>query len=440
MGLGDPVPQVLFRKADNLPAAGSTSGLPQDAVSGGPQGFLLDGLERQLDDRMISMEYEETDVGADEVTIVFENQDLQLYRNPMLIPNIGSFEMFFGWEGRMGPARRFAVVEISGYRELTVRALHEPEWRLSRVARTQRYTKNRISDIVLEVATAKRNNMVPSVQSTPYARTKKSQSNQSDAEFLQTLADEIGFVWFVERWGGRDRLYFLERNFKASAEDPPVEYNVGKDPRILGDPDFRVDVFNIFGLVEADIFDPLQKIHQTVLMDINTLERRVAGKSSPITGESKIRLSTTSQKLLRGEEEMAGVYKEAERGLIKATLPVLGDPFMRPKRQINLSGVPPLLAGTYYVDTISYSIDREEAFTMELAIRKNAFAVTASSIDFALVRLTEIQRSFQQAVEKAKNAEERARLAELTRNILADTPQPQAYVRDRSGPFGLPGR
>lgn len=438
MALGDSVPQVLFRKADNLPAAGATSGLPQSAISGGPQGFLLSGLERQLDDRMISMEFEETDVGADEVTIVFENQDLQLYRNPMLIPNIGSFDMFFGWAGRMGPARRFAVVETSGYRELTVRALHEPEWRLSRVSRNERYTKNRISDIVGEIAD--RNRMQRVIQATPFARTKKSQSNQSDAEFLQSLADEIGFVWFVERWGGRDRLHFLERSFKASEFDPPVEYFVGSDPRVLGDPDFRVDVFNIFGLVEADIFDPLQKIHQNVLMDINTLERRVAGKSSPITGASKVRLSTTSQKLLRGEEEMAGVYKEAERGLIKATLPVAGDPFMRPKRQINLLGVPPLLSGTYYVDTITYRIDPEEGFTMELEMRKNAFAVTASSIDFALVRLTEIQQSFQQAVQKAKEAEERARLAEIAESITPISDPVQSYVRDRSGPFGLPGR
>lgn len=421
----DPVPQIFIRQA--------SEGLPD--VVGGPQGFLRRGLERQIEDRIISMEYEETDVGADEVTLTLENQDLQLFRNSLLIPNIGIWDMFFGWVGRMGPKRTFVTVEVSGFRVLTIRALNEPEYRLSRVSRCIPHRKSRISDIVRDIA--KRNNMVSVTQATPFARTKKAQSNQSDAQFLKLLAEEIGFVWYVEKQGSRDRLHFLERDFKADPFDPPVEYFIGSDPRVLSDPDYSIDVFDLFGLVETNVFDPLQKIHFTVKADIAEVERRVAGKSSPITSASKITLSTTSQKLLRGEEEMTGVYKQAEKGLIKATLPLLGDPFMRPKRQINLIGVPALLAGTYYVDTITYKVTPQEAFTMELKIRKNAFAVAASDIDFALLRLTEIRADFQQAVEKAKEAEERARRTSIGPSFA----QVDVFITDRGGgrTFGLPG-
>ena len=369
----------------------------------GPSGDFLTKQERQVEDRLISMEYVETDIGADEVTLVLENQDLDLFRNALLIPNIGVFIMNFGFSGLLGPSRTFVVVEVSGFRELTVRALSEPEYRLSRVARTETYRVNQISEIVREIA--ERNNMSAitglDVQKTPFARTKKSQSNQSDAEFLQSLAEEIGFVWYVETIGRRDHLIFQERTFQSSAHDPPPDYNIDDGSRVLEDPDFEIDVFNIFGLVEGDVFDTLKKTHDRVEADVLRLERRVAGKSTPIQADSKIKISSTSRTLLQGQEEMTALYKEAEKGLIKATLPVLGDPFLRPKRQINLSGVPFLLSGTYYVDTIIYRISERDAFTMELVIRKNAFAVSASDIEFLLGRLTEIQEQFREKVKVA---------------------------------------
>jgi hypothetical protein len=381
-------------------------------------------LEAEISRRIISVRLLETDVGADECEFTLQNNDLALLEHPFLLPNVHlRVRLTDTNHDGGGIVRSFTVVEWRGLRPLMVRCLSRYEWALNRSKKPRTYESSRISDIVKAIAD--RHNLdvqlespIPSqsdfatVDVTPAAHTKKTQTSQSDAQFLKALAEEIGFVWYIEerspflttRNPHGATLFFHERRFKPSNSAEEVNtYEVGNDPRIIGDPIFDMNLGRLVRRLTADIYDPLEKKYRTLVADIGTTSRRVLGKSSPIDADSEWRISTSSDNLLSLGEELNGLFREFERNMIKVKLPLRGDPFIRPKRLLYLTGLGKLLDGPYYIDSIEYKVGGGQPFTSMLQLRRNAMGFTAGDLGNAIFALEKIREQFQQKVKAARD-------------------------------------
>ena len=382
-------------------------GRPQDAGD-------IASQEEDVRNRIISVEILETDIGADECTLRLENSDLSLFGNPLLFPQ-SIFEIVLGYETRRGTPQVFRIVEIKGFRDLTVRALGR-EYELDRVQRKETYNNVTIAQVASLVA--QRHNLFPVVQQTFGVHQQIVQSGESDAEFLQRLAESIGFVWFIQQdsspIGRVEKLFFLERAFEEGGF--PVEVvEIGKDPRVLGDPDFEVDIANVFGVAQGALYNPIQKLYEDLTATVEDTRRRVLGSSTPITEDSKLSIPSTITDRLAAQEEIDGFYKEFERQMLRCTFRMQGDPLFRPKRLLVMEGVGPLFRGPYYIDSIRYRLAPGESFTMELSLRKNAFSFTATDIAIRFKELDEVRKDFQARVQAARDA----RLAEDQRAKLS---------------------
>ncbi|HET6496608.1 MAG TPA: hypothetical protein VFH61_14720 [Thermoleophilia bacterium] len=372
--------------------------------------------EEEIVRRMISLRLLETDRGADELEIVLDNEDLSMLENPFIVPN-ATFQLRLGSTSSLGAGvvRSFTVIEWRGLRPLTIRCMSAYEWSLNRDKAPRTYNSSRISDIVKAIGYRNGLSVANSVQETNAAHTKKTQTNQTDAQFLKQLAEEIGFVWYIEEgYFGFPQLFFHERRFKPSnTSDQVATITIGDDPRVLDDPIFDMNLGKIANRVTTGVYSLLEKKYFNLVADVDNTARAVIGRSTPIDENSTISMSTTSSTLLQGTDEVIGAFKEIEREMISAKLIMRGDPLFRPKRLVFLQGLGKLLTGAYYVDSIEYQLGVNLPFTMELRLMRNAFGFTASEFGNAVFALRAIQKQFQQSVKAAKDdAEQRAEMAE----------------------------
>lgn len=405
----------------------------------------LKTAERLLRQRVVAVEITETDVGADECVLTLDNSDLSLWENPLILPNT-KLDVSLGYEDALAPATRFKVIETRGWRQLTLRAWGR-EFDLDRETREKVTYTGRISEAVIEIAC--RNGLNPRVRTTPGKHRQLVQSkNETDAQFLQRLAKRVGFVWYIEQapQGDKGRICKQGRKsnnlvFRSRVPDANVvTIAVGEDQRVIGDPEFEIDISNVLARGRIRHDNPLEKTFQAIeealvvasdrqkdLEDViaattpvdrarrfdvesKTIDRFSWGNATIIDPDEKLTYSSTVESLLQAQEELDGLLAEHERQLVKARITLFGDPFVRPKRTAKLLNVGRLLEGIYYIDTIRYRLRPRETFTMELFLRRNALNFTAGRLASVLLGLQTAKGLFQLRLEA-----ERERVAEFAK-------------------------
>jgi phage protein D len=198
------------------------------------------------------------------------------------------------------------------------------------------------------------------------------QGGLSDFLFVEKLAKENEFVFFVEE----DRLYFGPRRLEESPV-LDVEYFTAKAEGIVKGFRPRSNRSSTKGpatTVKGIGFDPFErepKVHEAA--ENTTEEPRLSGRYFDAeTGE--FRLMETEPTPHQTEEEVRKsaetTRREAELGQFEAQLSLIGSPMVRANRQIRIRGVGRRYSGNWRITRAKHTIG-EGGYTTDLTLSRD---------------------------------------------------------------------
>jgi hypothetical protein len=431
-------------------AAGPTFQLQTFTENDGAGSLRRRSLE-ELADRIMEIEILDADRGKDELVVTLDNKDLELLKNTEVW--FGRvWRIAVGYPGRLSAFRGFRVHQLRGYREMELRA-YGGEQELDTIERSEEWTIARVREILgaeapafigtdrkgvrrsdVAIAIARRNHLtvfgavrqtvatgqtvlLTGVQETIGEFEKIMQTNETDAALLQRMADDVGFVWYVDPplrpEGGENVFQFHERNFQ---QDLSYEFDLHEEI-LVAEPVVDFNIYNVPNQSFSEVYAGLEGTVQKKSLLREEAEDLWLGSSLPIV-ELERRLPSTAQKPEQQAEEQDGPFKRFQESLLKIRLRIVGDPLVYPKRLCRLKNFMPFLDGVvFYIESIRYFLRPGESFAMELNLLGNALSLggksPATARDFAkeLYRLEAATEVFVKgAIREARRREEANRV------------------------------
>lgn len=202
--------------------------------------------------RLLSFSFEDKDKGKDKVKIKLENGDLDLID---WFPPGATAAVRWGYPGNMTPWRVIQFTAIKGFREITFEA-RSLEAVLDRVERVEAYSGT-YSQIVQRIVQDRYgfSGRMLHVDDTDTAYDMVCQMAETDAVFLNRLASEEGFVFYIDDTG----LHWHAPKYDA----PPIRVIEWKGPgennEIIGEPRLDFDMMRHYSKVKKKALDPEAK-------------------------------------------------------------------------------------------------------------------------------------------------------------------------------------
>ncbi len=251
------------------------------------------------------------------------------------------------------------------------------------------------SEIAEEIASA--NGLRPVVTATRDQHLRVSQSNISDAHFLQELAAKArakdgdgvtGYAFYVQD----DELHFHPRDLEA-APALTLEYFTDRKGLLRSfRPSTQSQGAKGAGVETKSVgVDPRKKepVEHTASND-TTPERSSLGRKTYLvdgnTGEGAYKEQETGEIVPSFERSEAfdqeprqepaqdaaeGKFKEAEMRQVEATAKTIGIPSLRAKQNVEVTGVGRKFSGVYYCHSVRHHIGKR-GYSCELKLKKNA--------------------------------------------------------------------
>lgn len=334
------------------------------------------GEPLDLDGRIVSFSFEDSEKQTDQVSLVLDNFDLSLFERDELVGG-ATLEVSWGYPGNMAPPRRVVVKKLKGFQQLTVEG-QATSVLMNRETKTRAWSNKSRSDVVREIAREHGyEGEFAHVEDTDEALDSINQTAETDARFLRRLAAREEFQFFVDDAG----LHWRARDQSA----PPTHILTWYSDPGRGDVlsvDVESDLNRRVGRVEVRGRDPLTKATIEAPASSASVERSTLGETvevvDPQTGSTSLqqRNATTSvhptavATPAAAQRESAARYRRAERATAKLTLNVMGDPTLRAKQVVEVRGISSLLSGKYYVATAKHSIS-SSGYTVELKLTRD---------------------------------------------------------------------
>lgn len=342
--------------------------LPNERASGGEP---LD-----LDGRIVSFSFEDTEKQADLVSLVLDNFDLSLFDRPELVGG-ATLEVSWGYPGNMAPPRRVVIKKLKGFQQLTLEG-QATSVLMNREAKTRAWTNKSRADVARELANEHGySGDFVRVANTGEVQDSINQTAETDARFLKRLAAREAFEFFVDdagfHWGPRDQ------------SKPPTHVLTWYSDAGRGDllsVSVESDLARRVGRVEVRGRDPLTKATLAAPATSATVERATLGETvevvDPRTGTSSLLQRnatasvhpTSAATPAAAQRESAARFQRAERETVKLTLQVVGDPTLRAKEVIEVRGISTLLSGKYYVTSAKHALS-SSGYTVELKVTRD---------------------------------------------------------------------
>ena len=336
-----------------------------------PSGDPLD-----LDGRIISFSFEDSEKKTDQASLVLDNFDLALFERDELVGG-AALEVSWGYPGNMAPPRRVVVKKLKGFQQLTIEG-QATSVLMNREAKTRAWSSKTRSEVVKEIAAERgyEGDFVD-VEDTEEVLDSINQTAETDARFLRRLAAREEFEFFVDDGG----LHWRSRD---QSRPPSHVLTWFSDPG-RGDilsVNVESDLARRVGKVEVRGRDPVTKATIEAPASSETVERATLGETvevvDPETGTSSLQQRnatasvhpTSAPTPAAAQRESAARFRRAERETVKLTLQVVGDPTLRAKEVIEVRGISSLLSGKYYVTSAKHSIS-SSGYTVELKLTRD---------------------------------------------------------------------
>jgi phage protein D len=348
-------------------------------------------VNQEFLDRILSMQMTHTDFGMKEMVVRLDNHDLKFFREAgFLARNIDmgqTWTVRWGYgAGAMTALFVFGVRSIQGsLRELEVVALDASN-RFETPAKKRTFQGPILrSDVVKQIAEshgyrAEVPNVFPTIKEFPAI----TQSGMSDGEFITSLADKLGFIWYLEDWFPDEQavMHFKPRLFGARSRGTFV---LGVDQRILGDPVFETDLGKIPESAIGQMYDPYRKSIHEFKAKNDITSRPVLGRATPnapgvggnpedAEGEARGVVHTGAVDAKDLAELVDGWWKIRDQNLVRVTIKFQGMTNFTPGCIITLAGIGQGLDGDYYIAEVKHTISGNEGWTMEVLLLRNALS------------------------------------------------------------------
>ncbi len=229
--------------------------------------------------------------------------------------------------------------------------------RLQRSTQTRSFVKMKDSDIAKQIATtAGLQVKVETVVDTKLVHEYLMQVNQSDLQFLQARAQQIGYELFT-----KGEVLF----FQPLLNDSVVRYSF----------DFNFDLLEFQPRLSL-AGQPTKTIVST--WDVDT-QRSVFQSANPSPDSSSLKMLATIETTfvdlpvtpLEAETVAQAQAKQIRLNLVTGKATCIGEPGLRTGQQVELRGVGQKFSGQYFVTAVTHRLDSEGYFT-DFKVKRNS--------------------------------------------------------------------
>jgi len=342
--------------------------LPDERAEGGEP---LD-----LGNRLIAFTFEDAERKADQVSIQLDNFDLSLFDREDLAGG-AVLEVSWGYPGNMAPPRRVVVRKLKGFTTLTLEG-RATSVLMDREGKTRAWENLSRADVARAVAEEHGyEGTLVDVEDTGEVLEVINQTGETDARFLRRLASREEFEFYVDDGG----FHFHERRQSAA---PTHVFTWYADPG-RGDVvsvNVESDLGRRAGRVTVRGRDPLTRttIDQTVNNDSAERETlaEVLEVVDPETGATTLETRNATASVQptsattgeRAEREAQARFRRSERGTVKLSMRVVGDPTLHAKSIVEVRGISGLLSGKYYVTDVKHVVS-SSGYVCELKLTRD---------------------------------------------------------------------
>ena len=340
--------------------------------------------QERIDARAVvqSFEYQDEEGKSDLVKLVVQNSALKNFDDPLWAPG-NILTVAWGYVGNMSIAREARITKVTGSMELQVEAQGK-ESDMNRLVRQRRFDNMTRAQVAAQIA---EEHGFPEyaqyIQQEGDPEESLVQSGETDLQFLRRLAQTEGYEFYADV----DGMHFHERLLKqrpfkevrwylpehaetVGSVGDIISWNVESD--VYGTPRQRPGKIVIKGR------DPGTKKDFSVAASDRDTERTTLGTlplvpdeavaedtfQKGIAKEDVRRTSQTSESA--AQREVAGEWKKAMLENVELSMSLVGDPSLRSKSVIAVSGISKRLSGLYYVKSARHVVG--SGYTAELKI------------------------------------------------------------------------
>lgn len=346
-----------------------------------------------LDERVLSIEYEDNAKAVDKLSITLDNFDLKLFDDERW--RLGAvLEVAWGYAGEMTTPRRCEIRKMSGFSQLKVEALSEL-LKMNSEKRRRTFENMTHSEVVEKIATEPPYRYSsPIVQDTKIKYEHVVQPSMTDAQFITWLAKKEGYRFFVDKGG---TLHF----HVAKYDEAPVRslaYYAGPNSGDILDISIEHDQKNKAGKRTLEGRDPIKKepikekagnaeTKRDGLAPVTDTEAKSSGFKIGVnaaSGELSIAIEekapTTRTTKDAAKREADAQYLERTRPEVKITMTVVGDRELATHKVVLLENIGRRFSGRYYITKCVAKISRQ-GFTNELELERDGHNGYGSSKD-----------------------------------------------------------
>lgn len=393
--------------------------------------------EERVDDRVISLSFEDEESKADKLTLSINNYDLTQFDSPLWQPgNVVVFQ--FGYPGAMSPVRRMKIQTVKGFNPLAVEALGD-EVQLNRQPKVdKRWEKVKRSEVVREIA---KQYGVPDekihIKDTELVLPQVTQASLTDLQLIRALAAREGYEFFIDFDGWhfhpqnlaqapiRTFTYFTDRTIgeieSISTEDdrgpgkPGAFVAQGRNP--LTKETFKVTGSDASTRDRTTLTSERTAVSASDIYDDDSRAAPPPPAAGPLGGVAQDQVGASTEATQEAaQRSVNGAFRQQQMRAVTLSLTCRGDAQLLAKSTIRIDGLGPSMSGIYYVVRVKH--DLANGYKMAVKAKRDGKATAVAAGAFP--KTTAPAKAKENPAAKAPDAEPPPPLKEVEARYVVD--------------------
>jgi uncharacterized protein len=305
-----------------------------------------------IDSRALELEFTEGGKKANKFKVTLADLTLQNSSLKQFIRGT-KLVMQWGYVGNLSPEYAGVVQKVSGNQKLVIEGMAKVV-NFSREQKIRTFTGMSTSQIVKQILTENGySSSALDIEDTQVVYDSWLQANQTDAQFIRSLADWEGFEWGDDF----DGFHFRRATFEAKPVQEFVYYTSQRGDILKFSTEGRLAV--PVTSVTRSAVDPMTKKVVTGTGDPTTPRGGVAAQVDIAAAPLIAPNNQLGQKYIKPHADPTSVTRTAQRQYIAATranfklkLEIIGDPKVRSKTVVQVSNIGKDESGRYYINSV----------------------------------------------------------------------------------------
>ncbi len=336
--------------------------------------------KRQLNlrDRLLDFKYRDREKGADICILTLENHDLSLYEEDGLrIGNI--LEVTWGYPANFSPTREVLIKKSGGFRQLKIEA-YDLSCELHKKTKCRTFKNKKRSQVVQQIAEENGFKSVKQdIEDTGEVFETLHQARQTDAQFMNRLAEKEGFQWYIDF----DGFHYHQRRLGQKPQRSFRYYNDQERGEIISIDDVDTNIAAKGGAItvagrnsktkktfKARANNESEKDRDSMANVIQIVDPESSNTRIARRNASEQTITTAQQTETAAKKEAKGRYKNTQLSAVKLKFTVIGDPGILAKTVVVLIGIGKLLSGRYTV-TEAEHVNSKSGYKVQLTCKRD---------------------------------------------------------------------